>query len=209
MGRRDPRTATLDPENWRANVSSEKLYRNEYDRILNHPSAEDAVKRMAVADGIGADNRLVVAAIGECFKASSRLLPPPEPVGMRDVADLRRIQRKVRGLMSWGVHPEHCGLYGRDVELPRRTFADDEVLECLAMTEATLRYALKVQEKRGVGRPKDTRKHDLAVALESLFRRELKTPLYGAIGDWIKAAFDDGTRWNDRRVKDLVKNNGG
>jgi hypothetical protein len=220
MGRRNPLTGKLDPGNWKTDLSTEiestfsdinsAKVKESYLRTLNHPSAEDAVKRMAVVRG-GVETRIILDSIRECHKSSSRRWPPPEPIQKKDLADLRRIQKKIKGLISFGLQPEFFGLHGRNVSLPRRTFTDDQILECLAMTEATLRFAVSVQRKRGVGNPGDPRKLDLAKNLEALFRREIgkRTPLHGAIGDWIKAAFNDDTKWPAGRVKKLLQNKRG
>lgn len=216
MGRRDPLNAKLKPENWKEIVSSEIERRipgvdstgtkKKYLRILEHDSVKDAVKRMTVATvGGGLDNRIILAAISECIKSMSRPWPPPEPILKKDIADIRRIQKKIRNLIPYGVQPEFFGTFGRKLSLPRRTFTDEQILECLTMTEATLRYTVSVQTKRNVGKPSDPRKRDLAENLEKLFRRNFHAPVFGAIGDWIKAAFDDKTKWPAKRVRKLLK----
>ncbi|MCL5883791.1 MAG: hypothetical protein M1377_00285 [Deltaproteobacteria bacterium] len=215
MGRRNPLTGKLT-ENWKETVSNEIERRfsdvnsagskKTYLRILEHESTVDAVKRMSVAaGGKGLQPRIILDAMGECKKSLSRSWPPPEPILKKDIADLKRIQRKIKNLISFGVQPEFFGLYGRNVSLPRRTFTDEQILECMAMAEATLRYTASVQTKRNVGKPSDPRKRDLAANLEKLFRVNLHAPVFGAIGDWIKAAFDDKTKWPAERVKDLLK----
>jgi hypothetical protein len=224
MGRVDPRKRKLSPSNWKDTLKEdiEKKFsdinssetKKRYLQTLNHDSAEDAVKRMTAAGYAFGHNGLRESilwdTLSECCKVTvPRCGPLPEEILKKDIADLKRIQAKVKRMIAAQVDPEHFGTFGRDLTFPRRTFTNEQILECLSMTEATLQWARSVRGKKGPGRPAHERKLELAKNLEILFRRVYGNPVHGAIGDWIKAAFNDKTKWPADRVKKLLTNKGG